>query len=253
MPRGAAVVYPKDAGQVVAMGDIYPGAVVVEAGVGSGALTMSLLRAVGDQGSLRSVERRAEFAAIARANVEDFFGGAAPGLAAHRRRPGRGPRRRRRRGQRRPGRPGHARALGVPGRGGSGAGARRRPHLLRRHGHPALAGRRGRPRATAPTPSRRPGSRSCAAGISKAWRSVRSTGWSGTPASWSRPAGWRPTWHRRCAADARQRGRMPPRTPRADPGSGAPIRATTASGRSRNGHFVAGFARRGRPTEPGSG
>ena len=48
MPRGAAVVYPKDAGQVVAMGDIYPGARVVEAGVGSGALTMSLLRAVGD-------------------------------------------------------------------------------------------------------------------------------------------------------------------------------------------------------------
>jgi tRNA (adenine57-N1/adenine58-N1)-methyltransferase len=78
MPRGAAVVYPKDAGQVVAMGDIYPGAVVVEAGVGSGALTMSLLRAVGDHGSLHSVERRAEFAAIARANVEDFFGGPHP-------------------------------------------------------------------------------------------------------------------------------------------------------------------------------
>jgi tRNA (adenine57-N1/adenine58-N1)-methyltransferase len=78
MPRGAAVVYPKDAGQVVAMGDIYPGAVVVEAGVGSGALTMSLLRAVGDGGSLHSVERRAEFAHIARANVEEFFGGPHP-------------------------------------------------------------------------------------------------------------------------------------------------------------------------------
>src|SRR5665648_1212025 len=48
MPRGAAVVYPKDAGQIIAMGDIYPGARVVEAGVGSGALTMSLLRAVAD-------------------------------------------------------------------------------------------------------------------------------------------------------------------------------------------------------------
>jgi len=47
MPRGAAVVYPKDAAQIVAMADIYPGARVVEAGVGSGALTMSLLRAVG--------------------------------------------------------------------------------------------------------------------------------------------------------------------------------------------------------------
>ncbi|MFL6099457.1 MAG: tRNA (adenine-N1)-methyltransferase [Actinomycetales bacterium] len=78
MPRGAAVVYPKDAGQVVAMGDIYPGAVVVEAGVGSGALTMSLLRAVGDQGTLHSVERRPEFATIARANVEEFFGGPHP-------------------------------------------------------------------------------------------------------------------------------------------------------------------------------
>jgi tRNA (adenine57-N1/adenine58-N1)-methyltransferase catalytic subunit len=78
MPRGAAVVYPKDAGQVVAMGDIYPGARVVEAGVGSGALTMSLLRAVGDSGSLLSIERRADFADIARGNVEDFFGGPHP-------------------------------------------------------------------------------------------------------------------------------------------------------------------------------
>jgi tRNA (adenine57-N1/adenine58-N1)-methyltransferase len=78
MPRGAAVVYPKDAGQIVAMADIYPGARVVEAGVGSGALTLSLLRAVGDQGSLLSIERRPEFAAIARGNVEAFFGGPHP-------------------------------------------------------------------------------------------------------------------------------------------------------------------------------
>ena len=48
MPRGAAVVYPKDAGQIVTMADIFPGARVVEAGVGSGALSISLLRAVGD-------------------------------------------------------------------------------------------------------------------------------------------------------------------------------------------------------------
>jgi tRNA (adenine57-N1/adenine58-N1)-methyltransferase len=74
MPRGAAVVYPKDAGQVVAMADIFPGARVVEAGVGSGALSMSLLRAVGDEGHLHSFERRAEFADIARANVDAFFG-----------------------------------------------------------------------------------------------------------------------------------------------------------------------------------
>jgi tRNA (adenine57-N1/adenine58-N1)-methyltransferase len=78
MPRGAAVVYPKDAGQIVAMADIFPGARVVEAGVGSGALTMSLLRAVGDAGDLHSIERREDFAAIARGNVENFFGGPHP-------------------------------------------------------------------------------------------------------------------------------------------------------------------------------
>jgi tRNA (adenine57-N1/adenine58-N1)-methyltransferase len=78
MPRGAAVVYPKDAGQVVHMADIFPGARVVEAGVGSGALTMSLLRAVGDDGRVSSYERRADFADIARANVEAFFGGPHP-------------------------------------------------------------------------------------------------------------------------------------------------------------------------------
>jgi len=83
MPRGAAVVYPKDAGQIVQMADIFPGAVVVEAGVGSGALTMSLLRAVGDQGTLHSIERREDFAAIARGNVETFFGTPHPAWALH--------------------------------------------------------------------------------------------------------------------------------------------------------------------------
>lgn len=78
MPRGATVVYPKDAGQIVQMADIYPGARVIEAGAGSGALAMSLLRAVGDQGRLVSVERREEFAVIARANVESWFGGPHP-------------------------------------------------------------------------------------------------------------------------------------------------------------------------------
>ena len=78
MPRGAAVVYPKDAGQIVTMADIFPGARVVEAGVGSGALSISLLRAVGDTGSLHSYERREEFADIARGNVETFFGGPHP-------------------------------------------------------------------------------------------------------------------------------------------------------------------------------
>jgi tRNA (adenine57-N1/adenine58-N1)-methyltransferase len=83
MPRGAAVVYPKDAGQIVQMADIFPGARVIEAGAGSGALTMSLLRAVGDQGRLASVERRADFAAIAEANVNSWFGGVHPAWRVH--------------------------------------------------------------------------------------------------------------------------------------------------------------------------
>lgn len=74
MPRGAAIVYPKDAAAIVAQADIFPGAVVVEAGVGSGALSLSLLRAVGAEGRLISFERRAEFAEVARGNVETFFG-----------------------------------------------------------------------------------------------------------------------------------------------------------------------------------
>ncbi len=83
MPRGAAVVYPKDAAQIVAMADIFPGARVVEAGAGSGALSCSLLRAVGAQGMVHSYERREDFAAIAQANVERFFQRATPGLADH--------------------------------------------------------------------------------------------------------------------------------------------------------------------------
>lgn len=74
MPRGATIVYPKDAGTIIARGDIFPGATVVEAGAGSGALSMSLLDAVGESGRLVSVERREEFADIARANVDLWFG-----------------------------------------------------------------------------------------------------------------------------------------------------------------------------------
>ena len=74
MPRGATIVYPKDAAMIVGVADIYPGARVLEAGVGSGALSLSLLRAVGPDGFLHSVERREDFAKIARANVEDYFG-----------------------------------------------------------------------------------------------------------------------------------------------------------------------------------
>jgi tRNA (adenine57-N1/adenine58-N1)-methyltransferase len=74
MPRGAQVVYPKDAAQIVMGTDIFPGARVLEAGVGSGALTSVLLRAVGPAGRVVSYERRDDFAAIARKNVESFLG-----------------------------------------------------------------------------------------------------------------------------------------------------------------------------------
>jgi len=74
MPRGAAIVYPKDAAQIVAFADIFPGATVVEAGVGSGALSLWLLRAVGPEGRLASFERRQEFADVAEGNVASFFG-----------------------------------------------------------------------------------------------------------------------------------------------------------------------------------
>ena len=78
MPRGAAVVYPKDAAQILAFGDVFPGARVIEAGVGSGALSMSLLRAVGPDGLVHSYERRDDFAEIATGNVERHFGGPHP-------------------------------------------------------------------------------------------------------------------------------------------------------------------------------
>lgn len=75
MPRGATIVYPKDAAMIVGLADVYPGARVLEAGVGSGALTISLLRACGSDGSVHSVERRADFADNARSNVDNYFGG----------------------------------------------------------------------------------------------------------------------------------------------------------------------------------
>ena len=75
MPRGATIVYPKDAALIVGFADIYPGARVLEAGVGSGALTISLLRAVGHDGFVHSLERRADFAENAKSNVTNYFGG----------------------------------------------------------------------------------------------------------------------------------------------------------------------------------
>jgi tRNA (adenine57-N1/adenine58-N1)-methyltransferase len=74
MPRGAQVIYPKDAAQIVHEGDIFPGARVLEAGAGSGALTCSLLRAVGPHGQVISYEVRDDHAVHAIRNVETFFG-----------------------------------------------------------------------------------------------------------------------------------------------------------------------------------
>jgi tRNA (adenine57-N1/adenine58-N1)-methyltransferase len=78
MSRGAAVVYPKDAGQILAQADIFGGARVLEAGAGSGALTCWLLRAVGESGLVVSYERRPDFAQIAETNVTTYFGGPHP-------------------------------------------------------------------------------------------------------------------------------------------------------------------------------
>jgi tRNA (adenine57-N1/adenine58-N1)-methyltransferase len=74
MPRGPQVIYPKDAAQIVHEGDIFPGARVLEAGAGSGALTLSLLRAVGPQGRVISYDQRADHAEHARRNVTNFYG-----------------------------------------------------------------------------------------------------------------------------------------------------------------------------------
>ncbi|ORW99404.1 tRNA (adenine-N1)-methyltransferase [Mycolicibacillus trivialis] len=74
MPRGAQVIYPKDAAQIVHEGDIFPGSRVLEAGAGSGAMTCSLLRATGPTGRVISYEVREDHAEHARRNVETFFG-----------------------------------------------------------------------------------------------------------------------------------------------------------------------------------
>ena len=78
MPRGATIVYPKDSAMIIGVADIFPGAKVIEAGVGSGALAISLLRAIGPQGQLDSFERREDFAEIAKENVQTYFGSLPP-------------------------------------------------------------------------------------------------------------------------------------------------------------------------------
>ena len=74
MPRGAQVIYPKDLGPILVLADLFPGARVLESGVGSGALTMTLLRAVGPAGHVTGYELRGDFAERARKNIEGFLG-----------------------------------------------------------------------------------------------------------------------------------------------------------------------------------
>jgi tRNA (adenine57-N1/adenine58-N1)-methyltransferase catalytic subunit len=75
MPRGAQVIYPKDLGPLLMLADVFPGARVFESGVGSGAVSMTLLRAGAD---VVGYELRADFAARARRNVESFLGTGLP-------------------------------------------------------------------------------------------------------------------------------------------------------------------------------
>lgn len=78
MPRGAAIIYPKDAADIIQRADIGPGHRVVEAGVGSGALTLWLLRSLAPDGELVSIDRRSEFADVAKANVHTYYGATTP-------------------------------------------------------------------------------------------------------------------------------------------------------------------------------
>lgn len=80
MPRGAAVVYPKDMGPIAVYADLGPGMTVLEAGTGSGALTLALLRFVGPEGRVVSVERREDHAAHARKSIVRWLGEVPPNL-----------------------------------------------------------------------------------------------------------------------------------------------------------------------------
>ena len=168
MPRGAAVIYPKDSAQIIAMADIFPGAHVVEAGVGSGALTCSLLRAVGPEGRVSSYELREEFADVARKNVTQFFGGDHPAwtltlgdLAEQLPASGRSA----------TGssstcwRPGPAWTPRPTPSGPAASSARTSPPP------PSCPASPRRSACTAASPSHTPGSRWCATGTSRAWRS----------------------------------------------------------------------------------
>ena len=175
MPRGAQVIYPKDAAQIVHEGDIFPGARVLEAGAGSGALTCSLLRAVGPEGRVMSYEVRDDHAEHAPRNVATFFGERPENWdlviadLADYDRPEVGPRR-----------AGHAGAVGGARHRRRRAGRRRSADDLRGDRDPAVARRSRRCASSSAGPSRGPGRRCSAAGMSSGWRCARSTACAGT-------------------------------------------------------------------------
>ena len=78
MPRGAQVIYPKDIGPILVLADVFPGARILESGVGSGALTTALLRAIGPTGHVTGYEIRDDFARRAISNVHGFLGEQVP-------------------------------------------------------------------------------------------------------------------------------------------------------------------------------
>jgi len=80
MRRGAQVIYPKDIGAILMLADIFPGARVLEAGTGSGALTLALLRAVGENGIVFSYENRSDFLEIAKQNIQTFLNARSEGV-----------------------------------------------------------------------------------------------------------------------------------------------------------------------------
>jgi tRNA (adenine57-N1/adenine58-N1)-methyltransferase len=80
MPRGAQVIYPKDIGPILVLADLGPGQHVLEAGVGSGALSTAMLRVLGPTGRLVGYELRDDFAGRARNNVTSFLGDDVPFL-----------------------------------------------------------------------------------------------------------------------------------------------------------------------------
>lgn len=78
MPRGAQVIYPKDIGPILMLADVFPGARILESGIGSGALTSALLRAIGPTGRVIGYEVRQDFADRAVRNVHGFLGDDVP-------------------------------------------------------------------------------------------------------------------------------------------------------------------------------